>query len=119
LSQLRVLVVDDNQGTAYLIATMARSFGCQVRLTTEGAEAVQMAEDWRPEIVLLDLLMPGMDGFEVAARLRADFVEAKIVAVTALSRDDERVQNAGFDRYLTKPVGKETLRRVICELAPH
>jgi two-component system, sensor histidine kinase len=117
LSQLRVLVVDDSRSNAYQIASMARSFGCQVRLTTEGAEAVQMAGDWRPEIVLLDLLMPGMDGFEVAERLRADYTEARIVAVTALDEHDERVQKAGFDRHLTKPVRRDTLRRVIWELA--
>jgi len=110
--------VDDHRGTAYLIAAMASSCDCEVKVATEGADAVQIAETWQPEIVLLDLMMPGMDGFEVAARLRTELASTKIVAVTALSRDDERVRQAGFDRCLVKPVLRESLTQTIRQLAP-
>lgn len=111
-----MLIVDDQRGTAYLIAAMASACDCDVKVATEGTEAVAIAEDWRPEIVLLDLLMPGMDGFQVAARLRAELAGTKIVAVTALAGNDQRVQDAGFDRYLIKPVLKESLSQVIRQL---
>jgi CheY-like chemotaxis protein len=61
---------------------MASAFNCDVRVATEGTTAVEIAEDWHPEIVLLDLMMPGMDGFRVAERLP---VGTKIVAVTTLA----------------------------------
>jgi CheY-like chemotaxis protein len=82
----------------------------------QATKAVEIAEDWQPEVVLLDLLMPGMDGFEVAARLRADVADTKIVAITGLSQDDERVQDAGFDRYLMKPVLRESVSQAIRQL---
>ena len=112
----RVLVVDDQRGTACLHAAMASDCNCDVKIATEGSKAVEIAEDWHPEIVLLDLMMPGMDGFEVAARLRTGLVGAKIVAVTALAGNDQRVQDAGFDRYLIKPVLKESVSQVIRQL---
>lgn len=88
------------------------------RASQMGVLEVHGMEEWHPEIVLLDLIMPGMDGFEVAARLRADLTGTKIVAVTALPQDDARVQDAGFDRYLVKPVLKDTVSQVIRQLTP-
>jgi CheY-like chemotaxis protein len=111
----RILVVDDDQSMAYLMAAMASSCHCEVKIATAGTDAVRIAEEWRPEVVLLDLMMPGMDGFEVAARLRADMT-TKIVAVTALSKNDERVQGADFDHFLVKPILKETVTQVIRQL---
>jgi CheY-like chemotaxis protein len=113
LTPPRVLVVDDQPGTAYLLATMASSCNCDVRIATAGAEAIEIAAQWRPAVVLLDLLMPGMDGFQVAERLPEG---TKIVAVTALSPHDKRVQEVGFDRYLVKPVLTETVSHVIRQL---
>lgn len=77
---------------------------------------MQVAADWQPQIVLLDLLMPDPNGFEVARQLREKLPGTKIVAVTALPPDDPRLQNADFDRYLLKPVLKETLGQVIRQL---
>jgi CheY-like chemotaxis protein len=113
LTHPRVLVVDDQPGTAYLLATMASSCNCEVRIATGGAEAVEIAAQWHPEVVLLDLLMPGMDGFQVAERLPEG---TKIVAVTALPQDDKRVQELEFDRYLVKPVLTETVGHIIRQL---
>jgi CheY-like chemotaxis protein len=115
VSQPRILVVDDDRSMAHLMAAMASSCNCEVKVATAGTDAVRIAEEWRPEVVLLDLMMPGMDGFEVAARLRAD-LSTKIVAVSALSKDDERVQDADFDHYLPKPILKETVSQVIRQL---
>ena len=75
------LVVDDQRSTANLHAAMASLYACEVKIATEGTEDVEIAADWQPEIVLLDLMMPGMDGFQIAARLRADLAGTKIVAV--------------------------------------
>jgi len=110
---MRILVVDDDRSTAYLLATMVSSFGCEVQVASQGKDAVQMAEDWQPEIVLLDLLLPDLDGFEVGRQLRQKFPNTKIVAITGLASSDERIHSAGFDAFLVKPVLVESLKQLL------
>ena len=90
---------------------MASTFDCEVTVATNGAMAIAVAEQWQPDIVVLDLMMPGMDGYEVAQRLPAG---TKIVAVSA--RPLDATLAARFDRYLPKPVLKESLGQVIRQL---
>ena len=108
----RVLVVDDDPVNADLLGYLLRAFGYDAALALGGEEALRDAGAHIPDLVLCDIQMPKVDGYEVLRRLRADrrFDDTQIVGVTALAMvgDRERVLAAGFDGYLTKPVSPET-----------
>jgi CheY-like chemotaxis protein len=115
----RILVVDDNVDAARSLAMLLRSLGHETRVVHDGAEALRAVPEYRPQIVLLDIGMPGLDGYEVARRLRAmDGGEAlRIVAVTGWGQeaDREKSRAAGFDLHLVKPVEPRELVRVLDE----
>lgn len=104
----RVLVVDDNVDAADSLGAVLELAGHEVRIAHDGARALLQAADWMPRAVLLDIGMPGMDGFEVATRLRAQAAGRPLllVAVTGWGSEDmrQRARRAGFDLHLTKPV---------------
>lgn len=104
----RVLIVDDQSGIAYANAALVSSFDCDVRIATDGAMALALVTDWKPDIVLLDLVMPGMNGDEVAERLPAG---TKIVVVSS-----SRPTSGKFDHYLPKPLDKVSIGEVIRQL---
>ena len=114
---LRALVVDDNRDTADSLAVLLRLAGHQVWTVYDGPAAIVTACACRPEVVFLDLLLPGLDGFEVAAWLRKQEAlrDAVLVAVTgfgdAQSRD--RATEAGFDHFFVKPVDFAELDRLM------
>ncbi|KAB8333719.1 PAS domain S-box protein [Scytonema tolypothrichoides VB-61278] len=116
----RVLVVDDHEVSLELFAALLTQAGCTVLTARNGTEALEQIRTWRPNIVLLDIQMPGLDGLEVIQRVRADASVATtpIIAVTALAMagDRERVLAAGATRYLTKPVGMRSLIVHIAEV---
>lgn len=106
--ELRVLVVDDNSDSAASLALVLESFGLEPHVAESGAQALYLAHLHRPHVVLLDIGMPSMDGYEVARRLRADTdadPRPVLVAVTGWShpRDRERCRAAGFDHHFSKP----------------
>jgi PAS domain S-box-containing protein len=110
----RILVVDDNEDAATSLARLLRRvYGHEVRVAHDGPEALGLAGEFRPEVVLLDIGMPGMDGYEVARRMRvrADLAGVRIIALTGWGQDSDRHQSreAGFDYHLVKPVDPETL----------
>jgi CheY-like chemotaxis protein len=109
------MVVDDNVDAADSLALLLRSLGHEACVTYDGIAAIQMAEEFRPDIVLLDLGMPGIDGYETARRLRNLKRQFRIVAVTGWGQDAERKKSrdAGFDLHLVKPVNEETLSEAI------
>jgi CheY-like chemotaxis protein len=113
----RVLVVDDNIDAATTLQLLLKSLGHETCAVYDGHQALRMAVEFRPDIVLLDIGMPGLDGYEVARRLRALKRERplRIVAVTGWGQDDDRArsQEAGFDLHLVKPVDPGTLTSVI------
>jgi PAS domain S-box-containing protein len=113
----RILVVDDNRDAADTLGLLLESDGAEVRVVYDGRAALAMAESFRPTSVLLDIGMPGMDGFEVARRLRQDerFAALRIVALTGWGKDTDRRQthNRGFSHHLTKPVSIEDLQQVL------
>ncbi len=113
----RVLVVDDNRDGAEMLAEALRLWGCDVRVADSGQAALEAVRERRPEIVLLDIGMPQMDGFEVARRLRADLAlhDVRLVAVTGYGRemDFARSRDAGFDAHLMKPVELETVMAAV------
>jgi signal transduction histidine kinase len=113
----RVLVVDDNHDAAETLATILEISGHEVWLAHDGAEALTLVERHRPEIVLLDIGLPKIDGYEVARRLRLDprWQDVLLVAVTGYGKEEDRDRGrlAGFDHHLVKPVDLEALRELL------
>jgi CheY-like chemotaxis protein len=105
--RLRVLVVDDNSDTADTLAALLKLEGHLVRLAHDGPTALATADNFHPDAVVLDRGLPGMDGFEVARRLRDRNGGPKplLVAVSGYGRDEDRqrARQAGFDHHLVKP----------------
>jgi signal transduction histidine kinase len=113
----RILVVDDNEDSAESMAILLRLWGHHVDVAHDGDSALQSAIAQRPEVVFLDIGLPGMDGYEVARRLRRqqDGSKLTLIALTGMGRDEDRqrAMEAGFDRHVTKPVTPETLQTIV------
>jgi len=120
LPSARILVVDDNRDAADSLSMILEFLGAEVRIAHDGHEALQQLETYDPHLVLLDIGMPGMDGYEVARRIRARFPErrAAIVALTGWGQDEDRrkAQEAGFDHHLLKPAEIDALRSLLSSL---
>jgi signal transduction histidine kinase/CheY-like chemotaxis protein len=118
--EVRTLVVDDNVDSATSLALVLESLGLQPRVAHDGAEALRWAEHDDPQLVLLDIGMPGMDGYEVARRIRADarYGHPVLVALTGWSHpnDLERSRAAGFDHHLAKPADIRRIERIVEEV---
>jgi CheY-like chemotaxis protein/two-component sensor histidine kinase len=116
----RVLVVDDNIDSADSIAMLLQMSGHDVRVAYSGQDALDMAAEYQPDIVLLDIGLPGMDGYEVARRVRAQpqLEKVKLIAVTGYGQEADRRQSqeAGFDYHLVKPVDAQKLGELLVEL---
>jgi signal transduction histidine kinase/ActR/RegA family two-component response regulator len=115
----KILVVEDNPDAAATMRDYLELSGHEVELAVSGADGIQAARAFHPEVVLCDLGLPGMNGFEVAAELRRDpnTRSAKLIAVTGYGRDEDRRRSkeAGFDLHLTKPVDPAQLKAVLQE----
>jgi two-component system, chemotaxis family, CheB/CheR fusion protein len=116
--QHRVLIVDDNADAAETLRLLMKSLGGgEVRTASNGADALEAAATLHPDVVLLDLSMPGMDGYELARRMRAESwgKRAFLVALTGWGQDQHRRRSheAGFDRHMIKPADAEALRGVL------
>jgi len=110
----RVLVIEDDDNAAQALSLILRGWGCRVRVAHDGAEALRAAREGPADAVLLDVRLPGMDGYEVARRLREEpgLETAKMVAMTG-DPDAAGSPHNGVQKVLTKPVGPETLWEVI------
>jgi CheY-like chemotaxis protein len=114
----RVLVVDDNLDSADTMAELVRLWGFDVRTAHDGPAALECARSFRPNVILLDVGLPGMDGYELARRLRAEGLAGDLlVSVTGYGQEEDRreAEDAGFDHHLTKPVNPDTLLRLVGE----
>ncbi|HEX8883206.1 MAG TPA: ATP-binding protein, partial [Noviherbaspirillum sp.] len=113
----RILVVDDNRDAVDALAMMLRLNGSDVEVAYDGPSGLATAQSFRPDAIVLDIGLPGMDGYEVARRLRMrpETAEKLIVAVTGYGQkeDRERAHAAGFDHHLVKPIESETLIRLL------
>jgi signal transduction histidine kinase len=122
LKQRRILVVDDNRDAAEILAAMLRLDGAEVRTAHDGALALTTAEQFRPDLVLLDLGMPGVSGFDVARGIRSRpwGVDVTLVAQTGWGQhqDRRRTRDAGFDDHVTKPVDRAKLMQLLAEHGP-
>ena len=113
----KILVADDKDTSRELIRTVLEQAGYSVFEARDGGQAVRAAGEIRPDLIILDLHMPILDGFQVIAQLRADqrFTHSPIVALTAsaMRGDRERAMAAGFTGYIAKPIGLKELRNEI------
>ncbi|UQA59099.1 PAS domain-containing protein [Polyangium aurulentum] len=117
---LRALVVDDNVDAADSLALLLEMLGHEVGSAHDGPDALAKALASKPDIILLDIGLPGMDGYEVAARLREEGLGSTVlVALTGYGREEDmaRSREAGFDHHLVKPVDIATLQKVIASVA--
>lgn len=118
----RVLVVDDNVDSAESLGLLLSLMKYHVRIAHDGPAAFEAVREFKPEIVLLDIGLPGMDGYEIARRLRCQPETKKVLlaAVTGYGGEEDRrlSREAGFDHHLVKPVGADTLRSVLSSHNP-
>ena len=113
---LRVLVVDDNRDAAEILGELLRARGHAVRIAYDGVEAVGLALDFRPEVALLDIGLPLMDGHELARRIRAALGNSVLlVAITGLGQEEDRrrSRDAGFDHHFTKPADFAAIEQLL------
>lgn len=117
----KILVVDDNTDAAETTSALLDMLGHETEVANDGNEALQKAQAFLPDVIFLDIGLPGMDGYEVARRLRCmpELAHVKLVALTGWGGEDDLVQskNAGFDQHLTKPVKLSTFEHLLSELA--
>jgi CheY-like chemotaxis protein len=117
----RILAVDDNRDALDTLAALLRLKGHDVRTAYDGRDALRLAASWRPDVVLLDIGMPDLDGYEVARRLRREPWGRALVLVALTGwgqqQDRRRSADAGFDAHLTKPASVEALDAVLAHPA--
>jgi PAS domain S-box-containing protein len=115
----RILIADDNRDAAESMGMLLRLMGNDVRTVFDGMEAVEEAETFRPDVILLDIGMPKLNGYEAARRIRQKGWSqgTKLVALTGWGREDDKhkAAEAGFDRHFTKPIDPAVLERLIAE----
>ena len=120
-NSLKVLVVDDNEDMANSLAILLQISGHDVRTAHSGPAALETADKLQPNLVLLDIGLPGMDGYEVAERLRQNpkFTKVRLVAVTGYGLESERrrSQKSGFDAHLVKPIKLQELQDVLASVS--
>jgi two-component system CheB/CheR fusion protein len=112
---LRILVVDDLLDAADSLALLLGLMGHVARAVYDGPTALREASTFRPDVVLLDLCLPRMDGYEVARRLRGEMglSDALLVATTGLRQEERCIREAGFDRLFLKPLDLTELERLL------
>lgn len=118
----RVLIVDDNVDAADSLAMLLNIDGHEAAAAYSATAALEAVERWKPEIVLLDVGLPEVDGYEIARRLRASnpVPGIRLIALTGYGRDEdrERAREAGFDDHLLKPADMEALQRLLARGHP-
>jgi CheY-like chemotaxis protein len=117
----RVVIIDDNQDAATAMSMLIEQLGGQTRTAHDARSGIKAVEEFEPDVVFLDIGMPGIDGYEACRRMR-QFQAAKQFVIVALtgwgqSHDRQRAFDAGFDAHLTKPVDSVSLMRVLASRA--
>ncbi|HET8669948.1 MAG TPA: response regulator [Candidatus Saccharimonadales bacterium] len=115
----RVLIVDDNVDTADSIRMLLERSGHKVTVAYSAAKALEVATEFQPEVVLLDIGLPEMDGYQVARRLRLEsrLKDVKLIALTGYGQDSDlqRYKEAGFVHHLVKPVGLDKIEELVAQ----
>ena len=115
---LRVLVADDERDTADSLFRILYHEGYEVRAAYDGAEALQVAREFHPDVVILDIGMPQVSGYDVARALRARYAGVVLVAVTAYKQSTDKIlaQIAGFDRHFGKPCDPNAIVNLLADI---
>jgi CheY-like chemotaxis protein len=115
----RILVVDDNVDLARGLARLLQIHGHDVQIAYDGPSGLNKARESKPEVVLLDIGLPGMDGYQVAAHLRREETvkDVTLIAISGYGQEEDRrrAMEAGFDHHLVKPIASEDLIRLVKE----
>ncbi|TMA38243.1 MAG: response regulator [Deltaproteobacteria bacterium] len=118
----RILVVEDDADNRRIVAKVLTGEGYEVIEVATGAEAVAAVHQQRPDLIIMDLALPGIDGWEASRRIKAapDSADIPIIALTAFAMrgDEERARAAGCDAYVPKPCRPQTLREVVRQFLP-
>lgn len=114
----RILIIEDNRDAADLLQLMLEMLGHEVAVAYSGPDGVRLAQEWRPQVVLSDIGLPGgLDGWGVAQTLRADpaTAGARLIAITGYGREEDRrhSREVGFEHHLVKPVDPEVLEGLL------
>lgn len=113
--EVRILVVEDVPDVAATFAALLRAYGNRTQVAGDGANALRIAREFKPEIVFIDIGLPGMDGYELAAQLREmnGIGRPLLVSLSGREINDERFKEVGLDRALTKPVTVGSLMEIL------
>ncbi len=118
----KVLIIEDNEHNIYLLTFILEHNGCEVFQARDGLEGIRLSQKVHPDLILLDIQLPEMDGYAVANRLRSDstFTDIPIIAVTshAMVGDREKTIEAGCTSYIEKPINPETFIKEIQKYLP-
>jgi CheY-like chemotaxis protein len=118
----RILVADDFPQSAETLARLLRHDGSEVRIAQDGAEAFDTAAEFRPDVVVLDIAMPKLNGYEAARKIRAQAWGKQMILIALTGwgqqQDRRRTQDAGFDAHLTKPVNYTAIMDLLAKLPP-
>ena len=118
---LRVLVVDDNVDAAESLALLLKANGHEVQAVYDGLTALEAARSYRPNLILLDIGLPGMNGFDVAKKVREEVELGKVVLVAMTGygqeSDKQRSQQAGFDHHLVKPADFSAVKQILASIS--
>ena len=116
----RILIADDNAQNRELLEALLAKIDCDTEMAVDGQDTLNKVESFRPDLILLDVMMPKLNGFEVCRKLKADPVNSRIMIlmVTALSElgDIERAVAAGTDDFLSKPVNSHELQKRVSNM---
>ena len=119
-SQYRILVADDNKDSAASLAMLLQIMGHEVRTADDGLQAVEAAEAFRPDVIVLDIGMPNLNGYEACHRIREQSWGRKAVLIAQTGwgnpEDKRRSLEAGFDHHIVKPVDPTVLEKLLASL---
>lgn len=111
----RILIVDDNEAAAQGLGKLLEHRGHTVKITYRGSDVLPLAQVFDPEVIILDIGLPDMDGYDVATHLRNAKSTALLIALTGYGQEEDRIRakDSGFDHHLTKPVGLRDIEAVL------
>jgi CheY-like chemotaxis protein len=116
--RLRILIIEDNRDAAASLQILLECLGHKAVVAYSGPDGLQLALSWQPDVVLADIGLPGLNGWEVAERLRQHpaLSQARLIAITGYGSEADRARSrqAGFDHHLTKPCDPADLRGLLC-----
>jgi CheY-like chemotaxis protein len=122
LAKRRILIVDDNRDGAETLAMLLNFLGSDVRVAYDGPSALETMNAYRPDVVLLDIGMPGMDGYEVAGRVRRDpkLQHLTLIALTGWGQEEDRrrCRQVGIDHHMIKPLDLDALQTLLSTIPP-